>query len=91
MCSGEPSTSSSVRTLKTITRTNTAQKAFKIAKIRVETWLSWAYRQNVAAKGYNRAQHIVNVGFKAMGCGLINRMYEAIVVLPAGRVAITFV
>ena len=53
--------------------------------------MSWAYRQNVAAKGYSRAQHIVDVGFKAMILGLINGTYWAIVVFPSGKAAVTFV
>ena len=56
----------------------------------VPWYVPWAYRQNVTVKRYSRAQHTVNVEFKAMICDFIIGNYMAIV-FRTDTVAITFV
>ena len=47
----------------------------RLQQIGIDSCVPWAYRQHVTVKGYRRAQHVVNVGFKAMICGFMNGNY----------------
>ena len=47
----------------------------RLQQIGIDSYVPWAYRQHVTVKGCRRAQHVVNVGFKAMICGFMNGNY----------------